>query len=92
MKRRKGVVYAITFVLVLMFVFMLLYNIFSYPLSETQDQMEAHINDTNSSLATRALETIDTIEITWEHWPIFLLFMLFLWVLIAAQRSGLWGG
>lgn len=82
----KGQVFAWLAILVILFTFIWIYNIFSYPMTLTHDQMTAMINESNSSMAEDALNTMTTIDLVWKNWPLVLIFFLILWGLVAAQR------
>lgn len=82
----KGSAYVYFAILVILFVFIMLYNIFTEPMTEIDSSMRSYINDTNSSLASEALNTIDTINNVWVYWPLFLILALFIWMVVASQR------
>jgi len=85
-KNMKGQVFAWLAILVIMFTFILIYNIFTYPMTLTHEAMTDIINDSNSSMATDALNTMDIIQNVWTYWPVVLIFFLLIWGLVAAQR------
>jgi len=77
-------------VLTLIFVVMLVYNVFTSPLSQveisTKEYINETLNQTNSTIAERAYSTINLAAIVWQYWPLLLIFGLLLWAYVATQR------
>lgn len=84
----KGVVYVYMVILLIMFVMIFLYIIFSYPLALTTSMIVPIINNTpDSAVKTNALEQITNIGLVWKYWPILLIVGIVLWGLIASQKK-----
>jgi uncharacterized membrane protein len=82
----KGQVYAWFVILIILFTFTLLYNIFTYPYILVHDNALAAINDTDSPLKADALNALDLVDATWMHWLLVLIFFLIVWGLAVSQR------
>jgi hypothetical protein len=86
----KGSAYVYLVVMVMIFVVMLVYNIFSYPLSALEpnikDYINQTVNETNSTAGSSALYTINIIDLVWKYWPLLLIFFLMIWAFVAAQK------
>jgi len=85
--KRKGQVFVWFAIFIILFVFVMLYNMFTYPYIQAHDMAYDLINETDSDQKTRALNTISTINNVWFSWLLLLIFFLAIWGIVAAQRK-----
>jgi hypothetical protein len=89
----KGSAWAWMTFLIMFFIIVLVYNIWTYVLGVVEPPVQSYIGTTNSTIATNGLATLGLIDVAWKYWPIFLLVGLIIWVFASsARREGYYGG
>lgn len=79
--------YVYLVILVMLFVIILCYNVFSPVFLNMDSDITTMINESNSSLKDDALASIAVIRNTWLYAVIFFLFCLLLWGIVATQKQ-----
>jgi len=92
MKRigNKGVAVVWIVILIAIFVTIQLYNIFSLVLAGEGGvfpTVKTFLNESNDTLAPKALQTIGYMETVWMYWPLIFIFGLLLWGIVSAQKK-----